>query len=124
MGIRVKVFKTIGDYVALEALAEDAINVINMLKNNLKRGGEDIEDAIRIIHHFDTFYDFMRKKFKEYLTPRKGLDDILKKRVIIDRLKLIKRGDSRFVEIIFDKSISMDEILTILLNNGIEVEKI
>ncbi|MEM2626808.1 MAG: hypothetical protein QW775_00955, partial [Ignisphaera sp.] len=78
---------------------------------------------IRMIEHFETFYDMMRRKFKEYLTPRKDIGDILKKRVLIDKIKLLKRDGNRFVEIIFDKSIGVEEVLNILKNNSIEVKE-
>lgn len=124
MSIRVRVFKTLGDYVAIEVRAEDAVNVINIIKDGLNKGSEDVKDAIRMIQHFDTFYDIMRKKFKEYLTPRKDVNDILKKRVLIDKLRLIRRDDVKLVVVVFDRSISMDEILSVLLSRGIEIEKV
>ncbi|MEM4513062.1 MAG: hypothetical protein QXZ41_00970 [Ignisphaera sp.] len=123
MTVKVKISKTIGDYVAMEVPAEEAVNIINILQDGLGRGGEDTRDAIRMIEHFETFYDMMRRKFKEYLTPRKDIGDILKKRVLIDKIKLLKRDGNRFVEIIFDKSIGVEEVLNILKNNSIEVKE-
>lgn len=122
MSIKVKIFKTIGDYIAIEVEAQKAVNVIEILRNGLGRGGEDVWDALRMIQHFDTFYDLMRRKFKEYLTPRKDVGDILKKRVLIDKIKLVKRDGNKFVEIVLDKSISLNEVLTILKSSDIEVE--
>lgn len=121
--VKVKISKTIGDYVAIEVPAEEAVNIINILQDGLGRGGEDTRDAIRMIEHFETFYDMMRRKFKEYLTPRKDVGDILKKRVLIDKIKLLKRDGNRFVEIMFDKSISIEEVLNILKSNSIEVKE-
>lgn len=123
MTVKVKISKTIGDYVAIEVPAEEAVNIINILQDGLGRGGEDTRDAIRMIEHFETFYDMMRRKFKEYLTPRKDVGDILKKRVLIDKIKLLKRDGNRFVEIMFDKSISIEEVLNILKSNSIEVKE-
>lgn len=123
MTIKVRLSKTIGDYVAIEVPAEEAVNIINILCTGLGRGGEDVRDAIRMIEHFETFYDLMKRKFKEYLTPRKDVGDILKKRVLIDKIKLLKRNGNKFVEIVFDKSISLEEILEILKRNSIEVKE-
>lgn len=122
MSIKVRIFKTIGDYIAIEVEAQKAVNVIEVLRNGLGRGGEDVWDALRMIQHFDTFYDLMRRKFKEYLTPRKDVGDILKKRVLIDKIKLVKRDGNKFVEIVLDKSISLNEVLNILKSNDIEIE--
>lgn len=122
VGIKVRIFKTIGDYVGLKIEAENAVAVINLLSKSLSKGGEDVRDSIRMIEHFDTFYDLMRRKFKDYLTPRKDIGDILKKRVLIDKIKLIKKDNERTVEIVFDKSIKLDDIKSVLVNNGIEVE--
>jgi hypothetical protein len=122
MDIKVRIFKTIGDYVAIEVKAEEAPTVIDILRDELGRGGEDVWDALRMIQHFDAFYDMMRRKFKEYLTPRKDVGDILKKRVLIDKIKLIRRDNRKFVEMVLDKSISIDDVLNILKNNDIEVE--
>lgn len=121
--MKVKVFKILGDYVAVEVPLEYAINVVNILRDGLRRGGEDVKDTIRMIEHFDTFYDLMRRKFKEYLTPRKDISDIIKKKVLIDKVKLIKRDDGKFIEIVLDKSITIDDVLNILVSNGIEVSQ-
>lgn len=121
--MKVKVFKILGDYVAVEVPLEYAINVVNILRDGLKRGGEDVKDTIRMIEHFDTFYDLMKRKFKEYLTPRKDISDIIKKKVLIDKVKLIKRDDGKFIEIVLDKSITIDDVLNILVSNGIEVSQ-
>ncbi|MEM1541323.1 MAG: hypothetical protein QW101_02190 [Ignisphaera sp.] len=120
---KVKVYKTIGDYVALVMFAEDVVEILNILQRSLNKGEEDVEDAIRMINYFDTFYNIMKKKFKEYLTPKKNVSDIIRKRVLIDKIKLIKIDETRMVEVILDRSISLDEVLEILVSNNIEVEK-
>ncbi|MEM4441458.1 MAG: hypothetical protein QXW05_04060 [Ignisphaera sp.] len=120
---KVKVYKTIGDYVVLVMLAEDATEILNILQRSLNKGEEDVEDTIRMINYFDTFYNIMKKKFKEYLTPKKNVSDIIRKRVLIDKIKLIKTDGTRIVEVILDRSVSLDEVLEILINNNIEVEK-
>ncbi|MEM0371084.1 MAG: hypothetical protein QXK54_03245 [Ignisphaera sp.] len=120
---KVKVYKTIGDYVVLVMLAEDATEILNILQRSLNKGEEDVEDTIRMINYFDTFYNIMKKKFKEYLTPKKNVSDIIRKRVLIDKIKLIKTDGTRIVEVILDRSVSLDEVLEILISNNIEVEK-
>lgn len=122
MRLKVKLHKTIGEYIVLETFIDDAIKILNILSQNLGREGEDVRDTIRMIKHFDDFYNLMKKKFKEYLTPRKDMSDILRKRVLIDKLKLIKRDNTKVVELILDRSITMDQVLAILINNNIEVE--
>lgn len=123
MSIKVRVFKTIGDYISIEVEADKAAKLIEMLRNGLGRGGEDVWDTLRMIQHFDTFHDLMRRKFKEYLTPRKDVGDILKKRVLIDKIKLIKRGNEKYVEIVLDKSISLNDVLNVLKSGSVEVEQ-
>jgi hypothetical protein len=120
---KIKIFKTVGDYIAIEVEAQEAPKIIDVLSNGLGRGGEDVWDALRMIKHFDTFYDLMRKKFKEYLTPRKDVGDILKKRVLIDKIKLVRKDNKKFVEIVLDKTIALDDVLNILKSNGIEIEQ-
>uniref|UniRef100_A0A7C2ZP07 Uncharacterized protein n=1 Tax=Ignisphaera aggregans TaxID=334771 RepID=A0A7C2ZP07_9CREN len=123
MTLKVRLFKTIGDYVVIEVPAEAAAEIIEILQSSLGKGREDVKDALRMIEHFDTFYDLMKRKFKEYLTPKKDVGDILKKRVLIDKIKLIKQDSTKLVEIVLDRSIDLDTVSSILLENGIEVEQ-
>lgn len=121
--LKVKVYKTIGEYVVLEIPVELANNILNLLRSNLNKGEEDVDDAMRMITHFDIFYNLMKKKFKEYLTPRKSVDSILKRKVLIDKIKLVKKNGMKFVEIILDRSISLNSILDVFTRSGIEVER-
>ncbi|RLG87546.1 MAG: hypothetical protein DRO39_00130 [Thermoprotei archaeon] len=96
--------KVIGGYVTVTLPPENAIELIEKLRERLGRGGEDVEDALRIIRNFDTFYEFMRKKFKEFLYPKKSVSDMIKGNVIVDKVKLIKNGE-KLVTIVFDRSV-------------------
>jgi len=112
----------IGHYITLEAPPEDAIKILKILRQRLGKGREDVDDAIRMIEHFDTFYDVMRKKFKEYLTPRKNVSDVIKGEVLVDKIKLLKRGETKSVVIVFDRNVDRESLLNILRDMGYEIE--
>lgn len=120
---RAVISKAIGNYITVEIDAADAPNFLEELKNSLKRGGEDINDTIRMIKNFDIFYDFMIRKFKEYLVPKKDLSDLIRGNVVIDKIKLIKVGNKRKVLIMFDRSIRENEIIEVLNELGFEIQK-
>ncbi len=120
--MKAQISEVIGQYIAVKLDAEGAIELLEALRAKLKRGGEDVDDAIRMIRNFDAFYDFMRKKFKEYLTPKKNISDMIKGLVIVDKIKLIKEGDTKYVVILFDRSVSRDDIVSTLTELGYEIE--
>ncbi|MEM1931059.1 MAG: hypothetical protein QXL79_02970 [Sulfolobales archaeon] len=107
-------------YIHLELSLEDALRVLRLLRQ--KKGVyEDIEDSIRILENFDAFYEYIRKKHKEYIAPRKNEVDMLAGRVTVDKIKLevdkIKR-----VTIVFDKRVKIEEITEVLRDLGLGFE--
>jgi hypothetical protein len=119
--VKILVGTIVGEYVAIEVKAEGAVELLNILRKTLNKGGNDVDDTIRMIQHFDVFYNIMHKKFKEYLTPRKDVSDLIKGNVLVDRIKLIKKDSERYVVIVFDKSISKEKLLNILSSLGYEI---
>ena len=75
--------KALGNYITLEIDATYVPEILSRLKDLLGRGGEDVADTIRMVKNFDTFYEFMVKKFKEYLVPKKELSDLIRGNVIV-----------------------------------------
>lgn len=120
--MKARLYEIIGSYIAVELDREGAINLLQKLRQNLGRGSDDVDDAIRMIRNFDTFYEFMRKKFKEYLTPKKNLSDMIKGLVIVDKIKLVKRDDERIVVIVFDRSVSREDVEKALSELGYSIE--
>ena len=120
--MKAQLSEVIGQYIAVKLDAEGAIKLLETLRAKLGKGGEDVDDTIRMIRNFDAFYDFMRKKFKEYLTPKKNLSDMIKGLVIVDKIKLVKENDAKYVVILFDRSISKSDVLAVLSELGYEVE--
>jgi len=120
--LKARLYEIIGSYIAVELDKDGAINLLEKLRNDLGRGGDDVDDAIRMIRNFDTFYEFMKKKFKEYLTPKKNLSDMIKGLVIVDKIKLIKKDNERLVVIIFDRSVRKEDVEKALNELGYSIE--
>ncbi len=112
----------IGHYITLEVSPEDAIKILKTLRQRLGKGRDDVDDAIRMIEHFDVFYDVMKKKFKEYLTPRKNVSDVIKGDILVDKIKLLKKGDVKSVIIVFDKNVNKESLLNVLKDMGYDIE--
>lgn len=75
---------------------------------------EDIEDTLRILRNFDAHYASLRKKFKEYITPRKSERDLLSGRVVVDKIKLRVENNQRIVAVVFDKRVNQELILKLV----------
>jgi len=117
--VRVKLSKQLG-YIHLELSLENALRVLKLLRQ--KRGFyEDIEDSIRILENFDAFYEYIRKKYKEYIAPRKNEADMLTGKVTVDKIKL-EVNKIKKVTIVFDKRVKTEEITEILRDLGLEFE--
>jgi peptidoglycan/xylan/chitin deacetylase (PgdA/CDA1 family) len=115
---QIKLFKQLG-YVYLRAPLEVVLKVLRRL-GELRGWSEDLSDAMRILENFDAFYEFMRRKHKEYIAPRKSETDLLSGRVVVDKLKLEVDG-GRFVTLVFDKRVGYEEILNVLRELGLPV---
>lgn len=112
----------VGHYVSIEVSAAKAVELLNGLKSELGKGGEDVEDAKRMIEHFEVFHGVMVKKFKDYLTPKKSLNDLLQGKVLVDKIKLVKRGTGNYVIIVLDKNVGLSEVQEALKRLGYEYE--
>jgi len=113
---QVRLFRQLG-YVYLRGSLEVALGVLRKLGEH--RGwSEDLGDAMRILENFDSFYEFMKRKHKEYIAPRKSESDLLAGRVVVDKLKLEVNG-GKVVTLVFDKRVRYEEILEVLRELGL-----
>ena len=116
---RVRLSRHLG-YLYMESSVEAALGLLRHLRD--RRGArEDIDDTIRILENFDAFYEYMRRKHKEYIAPRKSEADMLSGRVTIDKVKLSVDGERR-ATIVFDKRVSYKELAEALEELGFEIE--
>jgi len=91
------------------------------VSKRLNVGSKDVMEALRIVRNFDEFYEFQEKKFKDYLVPDKDISDMIRGAVVVDSLKLIKRGDVKEVLVTFDRRVSEEVIAEALKDLGYEV---
>jgi len=97
-------------YTYVEGSPEEIVSLLKLIQDEWDRNTDDLDDAIRIISNFEVFYEMMRKKFKEYISPRKREADLIRGLVVVDKIKLAKIGDARIVTVIFDKRVNHDEL--------------
>lgn len=100
-------------YVVVEGILTDVYAVLEKIARELGLT-EDIEDTLRILENFDAHYALLRKKFKEYITPRKSERDLLLGRVVVDKIKLRVENNQRMVTIVFDKRVNQERILKLV----------
>ena len=105
-----RVSKSPFGYIYVEGNPEEIVSLLELIRDEWGRDTDDLDDAIRIISNFEVFYKMMRKKFKEYISPRKREADLIRGLVVVDKIKLMKSGDTRVVTVIFDKRVNRDEL--------------
>lgn len=108
----IRVSRELG-YVVIEGSVTEICAILNKVAEELGLT-DDLEDALRILKNFDAYYSTLRKKFKEYITPRKSERDLLLGRVIVDKIKLKVEGGQKIASVIFDKRIDQDLILKLV----------
>ncbi len=104
-------------YPCIDLDLDDAEKILKILTDRLGYVTSDVQDTLRIIENFDESYRYAVKKFKEYLVPVKSESDLIKGRVVIDRVKLTRVGNKRRILIVFDRRIKkelLEEALSIL----------
>ncbi len=118
----VKVTVDIGKYKWVRLPLEEAVKLLNKVSELLGWRSGDVDEALRYMEHFDEFYSMMKRKFKEFLVPIKRSSDMIRGRVIVDKLKLEKEGDQRMVTLVFDRRVDLKVVVDALENMGFEVE--
>ncbi len=119
----VKLVKTFYGYVYTESSPEDAIKILEYIRRSWGRDTDDLNDAVRIIKNFDTFYEMLRKKFKEYIAPRKSEADLIRGKVVVDKIKLSKKGNEKVVVMVFDKRMTGESLEKVLRELSLEYVK-
>lgn len=118
----VKVTVDIGKYKWVTLPLNDAVMLLNKVSEILGWRSSDVDEALRYMEHFDEFYTMMKRKFKEFLVPIKRSSDMIRGRVVVDKLKLEKEGDSKKVTLIFDRRVDLQVVIEALKRLGFEVE--
>ncbi|BEP17550.1 hypothetical protein PYJP_09020 [Pyrofollis japonicus] len=109
-------------YKSVKLPRDEAIELLEKISEMLGKTPNDIQETLRYLKNFDEFYEYMRKKFKDYLAPPHKADDYIKGEAIVDKVKLIKEDDKPYAVIIFDRRISVDLLVNALKALGYEVE--
>ncbi len=120
--VEIKVTVDIGKYKWVRLPLEEAVKLLNKVSELLGWRSGDVDEALRYMEHFDEFYSMMRRKFKEFLVPIKRSSDMIRGRVVVDKLKLEKEGDQKIVTLVFDRRVDLRVVVDALENMGFEVE--
>ncbi len=113
----------LGKYKYVDLELDKAINLIEKI---IEEKGEtiDLSETLRFLKNFDEFYNYMKKKFKDFLTPPKSSEDLLLGRVVVDKVKLYVSNDTKRVVIVFDRRVDLDFIKKMLQDLGYSEIKI
>ncbi len=121
---KVKLVKSFTGHICIEGSCRSVVKVLTHLKEAYGRDTSDINDALRILNNFNSFYDMMKRKFKDFVSPKKDEGDLIKGLVTVDKIKLFKKDGAELVQLIFDKRIGLDFISKVLMELGIDFEVI
>jgi hypothetical protein len=121
-GLRKVVEVDMGRYKSVELTLEEAEKILSDISKQLGYESQDLEEAYRVLRNYDAFYDMARRKYKDYITPSKSLNDMIRGTVVVDRLKLVKEGDQRKVIITFDRRVKEELVVEALKKLGYDVE--
>ncbi len=111
----------IGNYKYVEIPLKEVEMLLQILLEKFPNKEKDISEVARIVKNFDVFYEIARKKFKNYILIPHDVNDMLRGTVLIDKVKLISEGGNRKIGLVFDRSISIEDIVKVLENAGYNV---
>ena len=109
-------------YKSVKLPKDEAEKLLQALTEILGKKPNDIQETLRYIKNFDEFFEYMRKKFKDYLAPPHRADDYIRGEAVVDKVKLLKENNERYVMIVFDRRVKEDLIRKALEQLGYEVE--
>ncbi len=107
-------------YKHVDLPAEDAEKLLEAISKRVGGKTSDISEALRYIRNFNEFYEYMRKKFKDYIAPPRKPDDYIRGKVFVDKVKLYLDGDTKRVVIVFDRRVDLELLKTCLKEIGYE----
>ncbi|MDW8170775.1 MAG: hypothetical protein RMI83_06730 [Desulfurococcaceae archaeon] len=107
----------IGRYKYIDLPLEKAIEFLERIA--IVRGTTlDITESLRYIRNFDEFYEYMKRKFKDFISPPKDHREIIEGLVAVQKLKLYIVNDVKMVTLVIDKRVCEDFLHTILKDIG------
>lgn len=84
---------------------------------------KDLEETIRVVRNFDEYYQIARRRFETYIVIPKDVSESIRGRTVVSKVRLIREGDLRIVELVFDKRVPQSFIVEMLEKVGFkEVE--
>ena len=119
---RIIVEVNMAKYKSIDMSSDEALRLLKKIAEITGKLTTDMQETMRYIRNFDEFYDYMRKKFKDYIAPPHKPDDYIKGNAVIDKVKLYKKDDERRVVIVFDRRICVETIVEALRELGYDVE--
>ncbi|MEM0361544.1 MAG: hypothetical protein QXH57_01430 [Sulfolobales archaeon] len=119
---KIKLVRSFTGYTYIEGDRVSITKILTYLKEVYGRNTSDINDALRILNNFNLFYDMMKRKFKDFISPTKDEGDLLKGLVVVDKIKLFKKDGVESVQLVFDKRIGLDFISKILKELQLDFE--
>lgn len=119
MRINLKIL--IGNYKYIELPITKMPDFLEILSRKFPDKFKDISEVERIVKNYDVLYDIAKRKFKDYIIVPHEPSDMLRGRVLFDKVKLIKDNHDRKIGLIFDKSIKLKDIMEALNSLGFEV---
>ena len=120
MMVRLK--KSFMGYLYLEGDVNELLSILRFIKEKKGRDTDDVRDSIRILENFDVFYETARKKFKDYLAPQKNERDLILGNVVVDKIRLIKEGNTRKAIVVLDKRVDESFITKVIKELGFNLE--
>lgn len=107
----------IGRYKYIDLPLEKAVEFLERI-STVRGTTLDITESLRYIRNFDEFYEYMKRKFKDFISPPKDHKEIVEGLVVVQKLKLYVADDVRMVTLVIDKRVSEDFLRAILNDIG------
>jgi ABC-type Fe2+-enterobactin transport system substrate-binding protein len=121
-GKAVTIVIDISKYKYVDLDIDEALRFLNEVAKLLGRKTNDIKEVERYIRNFDEFYEYARKKFKDYIALPHKPSDYIKGEAIIDKVKLYTNENGKRIVIVFDRRVPTETIKTALENLEYSVE--
>lgn len=120
MGGKVRLSKYLG-YTYVTGEVEDVLALMRAIRDSLGRNTEDVNDTIRILEHFEEFYETMKRRSKDYISPKKSEADLVRGVAVVEKIRLMKEQGVNEAIVIFDKRVDDALLRRAAAEAGVEV---
>ena len=112
----------IGGYKVVRLPVNDALRLLDVIEDMVGFTSDDLAEARRVFSRPKVFLDLMRRRQKEYLPLPHRVEDMIRGRIVLDKVGLRDTPNGIEAILVFDRRFELDRVVNALEELGYNVK--